>query len=785
MTHASFTSKGRTYSHTTGTEWVDDQGVKFSESILSVLPEFPKDTSTSAGSERKIQTLWRDPETGLQIEVWVDPVTMEVLGPTKLDAESQAIVDRIKADQAAADAAKSTGGGDTGVSASISAAGALQRQREADAAAAAEAERQRAFNAEQAARERMFEGGQAAVDRGFTQARFEASQIQDQAQFEASLSQRETEFTSRLQHEQSQLQSQLQVQMAGITEDMRQFDQRLALDQANLNFLRERLAVEEAAGRRDAAIRTAQLAETIEARRDRMLLARQQLVQEARTAQASFQMQANLANQRAQTEAAEINEARRQFNIEAQRRTLSDIANLISSPGEVGKVAALLRGGTESVEQFINRGGTAVGDESLSLLAGMLGQKQELEKGPDIFNPSLIGAPTLDIPTLDLSSVGSVRPDFFTQFGLDVGPGGVTVGPGGTGTGVGVDANGNPLAAADGTPQNTTSDIAQSIIDTTAQNVAAGAPLPSPISMVNGVPTVTTFSMDQNGQIVATQTPLSQFVGSQVGAGQGLMTPDGFIPQDQVAQYQQTQQALAQQYQQQLQAQDPNVAAQSQTPVPTRSAPAQTTTTQVAQPSPSPASTPPSDSATAAPSQPTAPTPIDRSKLTTDQLMSVIRAGFTNINDPTDDQLASLLGIPGAAEGGTFGPGQPVLVGEGGKPEIAVVDAQGNLTVVPLAGQAQTGGFFENLLGGSPSVGIDVASQFLRQAQADTLQRAGVNRVQSPLDVAAPGTSGFLRTLAAATASTGAGIPTDVFFERIAQLQPRGLDLRGVMRRTA
>jgi len=82
-------------------------------------------------------------------------------------------------------------------------------------------------------------------------------------------------------------------------------------------------------------------------------------------------------------------------------------------------------------------------------------------------------------------------------------------------------------------------------------------------------------------------------------------------------------------------------------------------------------------------------------------------------------------------------------------------------------------------------VAPDVARLFLSDVQRDALRRGGFTDPTqvSPLKVAAPGTSQYLRQLSASVAGTLGYGPPELFFEELQRLRPTGVR-SGAARRT-
>jgi len=169
----------------------------------------------------------------------------------------------------------------------------------------------------------------------------------------------------------------------------------------NLRFLREKFAVEENADNKRIALQTAQLIDQVQGRLDNLAFQRTMLQSEAQKVQAQFQFQAEQENQRAQQEADQVNEQRRQANLALRRSVAGDIAELSKDPGSRAALASFLGTMTGQASPFstaLAQGQDFRTDESMFPLMMMLAEQQELAKGPQFFNPQLIQAPRVPVP---------------------------------------------------------------------------------------------------------------------------------------------------------------------------------------------------------------------------------------------------------------------------------------------------------------------------------------------------------------------------------------------------
>ena len=194
------------------------------------------------------------------------------------------------------------------------------------------------------------------------------------------------------------------------------------------------------------------------------------------------------------------------------------------------------------------------------------------------------------------------------------------------------------------------------------------------------------------------------------------------------------------------------------------------------------------------------------------------RAPFTEDIDPNlgdqgaprfpsiGEEIARFLGTPALADGGTTS-APAAIVGEAG-PELMTRNPDGSVTITPfddIPGM-QDGGTFEGFGGFNPfrydpsrqpipgpqaqqpktpgPVTVQDARDFIQGVGNTALQRGGFGSAAdaSPLKVAAPGTSNFLRQLSASTAGALGFGPPDLFFDELAKLIPIGAPERSVGR---
>jgi len=162
-----------------------------------------------------------------------------------------------------------------------------------------------------------------------------------------------------------------------------QFAQRIAQDQAQLNFLMAKHADEMRLGEQASARQTIALMEQIQARLSQDEFQRVSLQQQAMATNAQFQMQA-----------AQLNEQARVANLQQRQSVARDIAEFTRSPGDVGAAAGFLRaGGGSPISTALAEGETAITPQSLAILNNMLAVSDEVMR-----DPQQIQAPQIQMP---------------------------------------------------------------------------------------------------------------------------------------------------------------------------------------------------------------------------------------------------------------------------------------------------------------------------------------------------------------------------------------------------
>jgi len=208
--------------------------------------------------------------------------------------------------------------------------------------------------------------------------------------------------------------AELQLSWAQLQQQITASDQRLVLEQQNLQFLRDKLAIESQANDATALRETQTLIEQITSRMERTQTERAGLTQQAQMLQAQMQYEAQVENARNQMEADKTNEARRQFNLTQRRGVATDIANFAKDPGDVGANAAYLQaGGAAPISQAMAAGKDARTQQSLLPLGLLLNTQDELGRGPALLNAQQVSAPNVPLP-----SFGTTTPPTAASLGL-------------------------------------------------------------------------------------------------------------------------------------------------------------------------------------------------------------------------------------------------------------------------------------------------------------------------------------------------------------------------------
>ena len=238
---------------------------------------------------------------------------------------------------------------------------------------------------------------------------------------EADLAQDRLLKQQQLDAQAAQAAEEMRLAWAKLQQDWAALNQRTAFEQQNLQFLRDKLAIETQASNATAMRETQALIEQITSRMERTQTERAGLTQQAQMLQAQFQYQAQVENARNQIEADKTNEERRQFNLAQRRGVATDIANFAKDPGDVGANAAyLLAGGQAPISQAMAAGKDARTQQSLLPLGLLQGTQDELNRGPNLLNAQQVSAPNVPLP-----SFPGITPPTAASLGLTPGAGGM------------------------------------------------------------------------------------------------------------------------------------------------------------------------------------------------------------------------------------------------------------------------------------------------------------------------------------------------------------------------
>lgn len=201
-----------------------------------------------------------------------------------------------------------------------------------------------------------------------------------------------------------------------------ELNQKAASDAQNMQFLKEKFAIETSLNKSSEARQSQALMEQIGARQAQNELQRVSMLQDARNLQAQLQFSAAKANADAQMQAQQINQQRESDNLAQRRGVANDIANFAKNPGDVGANASyLLAGGgnaptgPSAISQAIAGGQDARTAQSLVPLDLLLQNRDQLMKGPNLFQPSLVNAPNVQMP--QFGQGGNGLPEGFVNNG--------------------------------------------------------------------------------------------------------------------------------------------------------------------------------------------------------------------------------------------------------------------------------------------------------------------------------------------------------------------------------
>ena len=218
----------------------------------------------------------------------------------------------------------------------------------------------------------------------------------------------------QLEQQAAQASQEMQLAWAKLQQDILASNQRLGFESQNLQFLRDKLAIEQQQAATSDARATQALIEQITTRMERTATERAGMMQQAQTLQSQLQYQAQVENARNQMQADQLNEQRRQANLEQRRGVARDIAEFSRDPGDVGANAAYLTaGGAAPISQAMAAGKDARTQQSLLPLGLLLGTQDELNRGPAFLN-----APQVNAPNVPLPQFGAITPPNASMLGL-------------------------------------------------------------------------------------------------------------------------------------------------------------------------------------------------------------------------------------------------------------------------------------------------------------------------------------------------------------------------------
>ena len=457
----------------------------------------------------------------------------------------------------------------------------------------------------------------------------------------------------------AELNASLRGQQGQLTEQVRQFDIQDARERENMRFLlrKEQVATEE--GNRAAFQSAVALQEQISSRLENNRFQRQQLVTEVGGLNAQIENNVRVFNAQEKRRVEQLNEQRRQANLQQLQSVSSQIGDLASNPADVGKLAAFLRSGNASpISSAIARGENAVTDESLLGLRGLLGVREGLQQGPTQASANLIEANLVDMPQFgqlgQAPDVGSLyNPIAFDPSGIAGGPSPAAgdlgqfyqpiVGPGDIGaTPIGAPGGAvSPGVAAPAPPTAVATPVPPQQLPAASPVAAPAVPAPGPVQASTPAPVVAPAPSALETDLADPDSPNNLGSGSLRAQALARGFP-AFVVNSL------DDEALA------------GLIAGPQKPQPSAL-----------------------EGDLADPDSP------DSLGVTPSQLA-------VDLADPDH---------PGLERGGVARPGQPVIVGDSsdGKEnqELAMVDARGNLVVVPLdqLPRAEEGGLFQSQFG--------------------------------------------------------------------------------------
>ena len=226
-----------------------------------------------------------------------------------------------------------------------------------------------------------------------------AGLFQGDRQFNAANELRVAEANQAARLRIAELNASLRAQQGQLTEQVRQFEIQDARERENMRFLlrKEQVATEE--GNRAALQNALALQEQISSRLENNRFQRQQLVTEVQGLNAQIENNVRVFNAQEQARVEQLNDQRRQANLQQLQSVSSQIGELAQNPADVGKLAAFLRSGNRApISSAIARGENAITDESLLGLRGLLGVREGLQQGPTLATANRIDGQQIAVP---------------------------------------------------------------------------------------------------------------------------------------------------------------------------------------------------------------------------------------------------------------------------------------------------------------------------------------------------------------------------------------------------
>lgn len=238
------------------------------------------------------------------------------------------------------------------------------------------------------------------IDLQLQQLNQNAQQTQQQGQqFDASAQQDADQFNAELFTSIEQSNATIRAQQAQLAESIRQSDIADAAAREQMRFAIRQVEVATEEGNANRLQTAVQIRATIQNQIQQIGLQRQTLVSGIEQGNAAIANNAAMYNATAKANADALNEQRRQTNLQQLQAVSSEIGTLAQNPADVGKLAAFLRAGqNDAISQAIARGEDAITDESLLGLRGLLGVRDELQKGPTEATPYLIDPTFANVP---------------------------------------------------------------------------------------------------------------------------------------------------------------------------------------------------------------------------------------------------------------------------------------------------------------------------------------------------------------------------------------------------